>query len=336
MNSEYKKFQHSMELPAAGVGGHVPVPKWVHLLPNGRFWGRDGRGPFILEDAQAAIAATLATFGKADMPLDYEHQTENATKNGQPAPAAGWIKEMAARADGIWARVEWTERGAQAVSSREYRYISPVFFHDPKGKIFRLNSAALTNLPNLELKALSSVRHYNENDTKANQLGDTVKFKADIAQLLGLPDDANETEIIDAVRAVVQAGKALNVSTPDLSRFVPMDIYEAAGRELDALKREKAENHKTFLLEKARQEGKITPAMMQWAKEFVNIAPESFEKWVKVAPDMRPDAKKTLASSMPPRWGSSTLTEEQKAICAAMGHDEANYQKHLNSQNAEQ
>jgi phage I-like protein len=145
---------HSVELSPGSP------PQWVHLLPLGSpFHGRDGRGPYSLPDAQAAqavIAATLAYQAGADLPIDYDHQSLWSRENGQPAPAAGWVKELAARADGIWGRVEWTPKAAELLREKAYRYLSPVFMHDEGGAVTRLACAALSNLPNLELAAVAS------------------------------------------------------------------------------------------------------------------------------------------------------------------------------------
>jgi phage I-like protein len=125
----------------------------------GLFGGRDGRGPWELKDPEAFIQRTMARHAGVDIPLDYEHQSVMAEENGQPAPAAGWIKALASRADGIWDRVEWTQRGASLVVAREYRYISPFFIYDDKsGVLTQLESAALVAQPNLQLTALNKSR----------------------------------------------------------------------------------------------------------------------------------------------------------------------------------
>ena len=102
-------------------------PEWVQLIPAGISHGRDGRGPYNLKDVPAVIAATKAHFGSADIPVDYDHQIMYAKDNGQPAPAAGWIKDFSTRPDGLWGRVEWTERAAAHLKNREFRYLSPSF-----------------------------------------------------------------------------------------------------------------------------------------------------------------------------------------------------------------
>ena len=326
------------------------APQWIQLLPSGTFQGRDGRGPYTLGEPEAVIAATRSWFGGADMPMDYDHQLEKAAANGQPAPASGWIKELAARSDGLWARVDWTERAAAAVASREYRYVSPVFYHDRQGRISRLESVALTNLPNLELRALSSAHAA----LAAKEF--TMDLLKAMCAALGLPPDSDETAVDAGLRAVlaerdsaraalVEAGKALNAAstspgdlikaaqsaalaaTPDPSRFVPMDVYAAASKELSEVKAAQAASRATALVEEARGAGKVTPAMEDWAKSYASADPEGFKAWVSLAPDQRPGGEgKSAASAQPPKSGMG-LTEEEKAICAACGISEEDFKK---------
>ena len=83
-----------------------------------------------------------------DIPIDYEHQLERSVKNGQPAPAAGWITGLEARENGVWGKVEWTAKGKAHVEAREYRYVSPTFYHDRNtGAVLAIESVALPNIP---------------------------------------------------------------------------------------------------------------------------------------------------------------------------------------------
>ena len=123
-------------------------------MPAGRLDARDGRR-WRLTDADTVADATRARTGRVEMAIDYEHQGRHAEKNGQPAPAAGWIRELQARAGALWARVQWTGRAAAMLKAREYRYLSPTFFHRPDGAVTCLVGAALTNTPALDLPALA-------------------------------------------------------------------------------------------------------------------------------------------------------------------------------------
>ena len=110
------------ELPTAPESG-----QWVQLLPAGRFQGRDGRS-FALDNPQAVLAETAK---RGDLPIDYEHQMDDPA--ARPASgevrAAGWIKQIEVRADGIWGLVDWTETARNMIQAREYRYLSPVLHH---------------------------------------------------------------------------------------------------------------------------------------------------------------------------------------------------------------
>lgn len=142
-----------MTPPPAGSAG---PPVWVHILPVGRFQCRDGRGPFVMNDPQAVINNTVAYHGTTDIPVDYDHQLLWTRNNGQPAPAAGWIKELAAKPDGIWGRAEWTQVAAARIVAKEYRYLSPVFLYDAVGTVMKIECVALVNNPALELTAIAS------------------------------------------------------------------------------------------------------------------------------------------------------------------------------------
>ncbi len=133
------------------------APQWIKLIPAGRFVCRDGRGPFTLEDPMTVIRATAELRMTDGVPIDYDHATDFAAQQGNPAPAAGWLREFEVRNGAIWGRCEWTERGARALRDREYRYLSPVFQHDKNsGHVMRILRAGLTNNPNLYLPAISA------------------------------------------------------------------------------------------------------------------------------------------------------------------------------------
>ena len=142
---------------ATCAGGELPpdAPEWVMLMPAGQLNARDGRR-WRLTDADAVVSATRAAAGSLDLAIDFEHQTQHAKQNGQPAPAAGWIRKLQARSGALWARVEWTARAAAMLKAREYRYLSPTFFHAPDGTVMRIEGAALTNAPALAMPALAS------------------------------------------------------------------------------------------------------------------------------------------------------------------------------------
>jgi len=185
------------------------APEWIELLPAGVFSGRDKRGPYRVSDPEAVIAATRALGLETGIPIDYDHATDLAAPEGRPAPAAGWINELAVRNGTIWGRVEWTHHGAAAVTTHEYRYISPVFEHNRDGDVVRLIRAALTNNPNLTLTAISA-RASRPNESSGKEAGKThlSELARQLCAVLGIAENSTPDEIIDVVRTLSQAGIA--------------------------------------------------------------------------------------------------------------------------------
>ena len=179
----------SMNLPEGDA-----APEWVHLLPvtAGAIETFDGRGPYQIADAAAVISASMEW--ERGIPIDENHATDLAAPKGQEAPARGWIKEMQARADGIWGRVEWTKAGAELVADHAYRGISPVMIlHADKKTVRLIPRASLVNTPNL--RGLTALHQ--------EQSMDLTK----LAEALGLPATATMDDIIAAVGKLKEGGK---------------------------------------------------------------------------------------------------------------------------------
>lgn len=101
----------------------------------------------INEEIGRAVAARFNP--EKPLVIDYEHQTMNAEKNGQPAPAAGWIHGLQwVAGKGLHVIAELTEKARQQIKAREYLYFSPVFeYHSKTGVIHKIVMGALTNNP---------------------------------------------------------------------------------------------------------------------------------------------------------------------------------------------
>ena len=228
---------HGTEIEDAELSCTAP-PQWVMLIPAGEFSGRDGRGPFRLADAQCVIAATEALGMVAGVPIDYDHATDFAAPKGRPAPAAGWIRELEQRAGALWGRVEWTPHGAQAITSREYRYISPVFQYSADGEVTRLLRAGLTNNPNLYLTAISAQAVAGVVSAGADAQPESRPATAvsgdrregdeamdmllqRLREMLGLEHKTSVDEVLAAVRALTQAGDNNNDKDDDHSADEP-------------------------------------------------------------------------------------------------------------------
>lgn len=134
----------------------------LQVTPAQDFTPADGRAMQVTAwRINAGIAQRVIAAFNAAQPLviDYEHQTLNKEKNGQPAPAAGWIHALQwIEGKGLHAIAELTEKALQQIKAGEYRYFSPVIQYSAKtGEITKVLMGALTNNPAIHGMAAISV-----------------------------------------------------------------------------------------------------------------------------------------------------------------------------------
>jgi phage I-like protein len=297
----------NFELPADGS-----APEWVELIPGGRsIQGRDGR--LFVNDHPEAILDFFRLDGR-DVPIDWEHATEIRAPKGEPAPAAGWIKQLEIREGGsVWGRPVWNAGGKASLESKEYRYLSPAIIVEKEtGRIRGLSSVGLVNKPNFRLNALNSQQTPTEEEV--------MNLKALLAKL-GLPETATLEEALNAIGKLQgDLQTALNrANTPSLDLFVPRGDYDAAllratNAEQKVKDKEKAELEAAINAEvdAALKAGKIVPA----TKEFYLASCrqegglEQFRKFVAAAPVI--GAASDLDGKRPPEGGLALNAEQQK------------------------
>jgi phage I-like protein len=231
------------------------APTWVQLTPPGpAIVGRDGRGWKMTDPA-----AVAAAFDPTKEPqIDIEHSSQLQAPNGMPAPAMGWIKEIVVRDHALWGRVDWTVEGAAYVTSRAYRYLSPVLAYDwDTNEIQRIVCAGLTNDPNLEMAALNAREQ------------ETPEMDAAVLEALGLNPTATPAQAVLAINKLKDdKSVALNAAkTPDPEKFVPkadhaLALNRISAFEADAKARTEAEI--AVVVDKAIADGKVAPASKEY------------------------------------------------------------------------
>lgn len=266
----------------------APKSQWVHLLPSGVAVGFDGRGPYKLDVPQIMANWARRT---ADLPIDYEHQTINASEKKDGIPAAGWIKDLQSRTDGIWGLVEWTPAAQQFLTGKEYRYISPVFDHTADGTVVMLRGAGLTHTPNLALTAVASQLPTTQKGKFMNdQLEYMIRRLRDMFNLptLSTPDDvfAEVAKLQGMLTSQTAAMSQLQaqVDNPDPAKFVPIAVYSALQSQLAAHAQQSQADAVTTAVASAIKAGKIQPSAKDWATNFAKTNPQAFAVWVTSAP----------------------------------------------------
>ncbi len=294
----------------------VSNEQWVHLLPAGRFEGRDGRGPWKVTNPAAVIAATRAYAGKTQLAVDYDHQADYAARNGKPAPAAGWIKGLQARSDGIWGLVNWTQRAAEHLRAKEYRYLSPVMNYTPDGTVTRLLRAALTNAPNLELTALASTRG----------TMDTCDLTG-LRQLLELPDDADIDAITEAVKKLLTTAQ----SAVDPAHYVPIGDFKRIVSDYNRINQGLSLQAAEQAVERAVACGVLPPSLRDWGIKVCSVNKPVFDDFLKTTgPSIHRIFEPSGLDGPPPgTTRNGRLSQGQVAVCKAMGIFEGDYYKHF-------
>lgn len=252
----------------------------IQLLPYGEFRAIDGRPhdapAWYLTEENGRDVVDLANASRNQLVVDYEHQTLHKEKNGQPAPAAGWMRWLEFTPKGIFADVEWTDKAAASIAAKEYRYISAVFSYDTKGYVRKIFHAALTNYPALdgmdEVLAAASAQLITP-EKEQNPMNELLQ------QLFGLPE-ASEEELKAALSALLQAKPqsvalsadvftqlaekdnriaALSAQSgkPDLTQYAPVALVQELQGQLAALTAERAADKGSELITAALSAGKL-------------------------------------------------------------------------------
>ncbi|MGH7913402.1 MAG: phage protease [Candidatus Binataceae bacterium] len=343
---------HGTAIEDTDLSSSAP-PEWVMLIPAGEFSGRDGRGPFRLANAARVIAATEALGLTAGVPIDYDHATDFAAPKGRPAPAAGWIREFEERDGALWGHVEWTPHGARAITSREYRYISPVFQYSPDGAVTRLLRAGLTNNPNLYLTAISAraaglIAPHPEGSKAMDRL------LQQLCEMLGLDDDTSPEEVLAAVRALSEsasgdedeaggrdgaqddncaddgsASDAIQAGAgADPARYVEVAQFQRVLGELNQIRAERASERAERAVDDAIKAGKLIPAQRQWAISYCQADFKGFAAFASRQPAAFGAAFESAAATFTPSpalAATATLTPAESAICAQLGLSREDY-----------
>lgn len=197
---------------------------WAMLAPYGRHPGAlhaPGKGrEKIVQVFTPEVADGIVTVfnrraaeegeGFAGLLVDREHQSY--LDNGDTL-ALAWIKNVEARDDGLWGRLDYTDEGKRLVlNGKAYKFLSPVFdvqTGSAPGEVVpvALADATFTNKPNLRgLKPVvnrASDSQGVETETTATTVAESgdknmEQYKAMLLKLLGLPDDASDEAIATA------------------------------------------------------------------------------------------------------------------------------------------
>jgi phage I-like protein len=334
----------------------------MQFTPAGEFGPSDGRKIDVpswridAASAQAVIARHAAR--KQPVVIDYEHQTLHKEKNGLPAPAAGWLRELRwVEGQGLFGAVALTARARAAIDALEYLYFSPVFLYSPvDGTVLEIRMGALTNDPGIHgmpplslmaaataaflpstppeptvnplLKALLAALGLPETTTEEaataalTALG-PLQARAAVATAactaLQLPDDATA----EAVTAACTSLRTAAPAAPDPTKFVPVEALSQVQGQLAALTAQVQGDKAEAAIAAAKEDGRLISAEQEaharaTAKTHGLAALTAFLGVLTPVPALAG----TQTGGKPPAGlakGDAQLSADELAVCTSMG-----------------
>lgn len=299
------------ELRAVGGDG-ASLPTEFLLIPIGKkvFHVESGYGENFTAQHAAEMVANFARFNSKPF-FDLDHDSLWGS-----TAAYAWITSIEARADGVWVTgIDWLAAGKELLEEGTYRYFSPAWYwndsnpYSPEGEEVgaRLISVALTNTP----------QYYNaENLSKRNKEIRAMDFMAKLKAALGLPAEATDEQILEAITALKTKASATTDETAAnankaildavrselglkadagqeaieaaLAARKPVPGNQTVEQELAAIKAERATEKAERAVDAAIAARKIIPAQREKSIRWAAKDPEGFADWVKDQPELVP------------------------------------------------
>ncbi|HHE8978859.1 TPA: phage protease [Haemophilus influenzae] len=343
-----------MKLTLAACSFEIDKAKYgrIQLLPYGKFRATDGRPTDVeawyVTDTNGADVVALANSQKNPLPIDYEHQILHSQQNGKEAPSAGWMEYLYFNPQGIFADVRWTDKAAEYIKNGEYRYISAVFAYDTNGYVRKIFHAALTNNPALdgmdEVMVAASAQFFNQQKDEPEM---DKKLLEALCTLFVLKADASEAEITEKVTALSAAkgdsqvavldvyaklaekeqsvaALTAQVGNPDPAKFVPVETVAALQADFNKLKLSIDNDKKSALIEAALSQGKLAPALKEWA---ASLSIEALTGYLDKATPIAALAGGHQANEDPNKDNVVALSAAEQAAARALGMTEAEFIK---------
>lgn len=334
----------------------------LQVTPAGPFLPTDGRAmdspPWNLDAASAQRVIDRVRARVKPPVIDYEHQTLHKEKNGQPAPAAGWMRGLRwIEGKGLFAVSELTQRARDHIDNKEYLYFSPVFeYSQVTGTVLDIHMGALTNEPAihgmepLSLRAAATAAFLSPSQPPQEKTVNPL-LKALLASL-GLPATTTEDAAITALTALgplsdvatsraqaTAARSALNLGTdatadavvaactslrsataPDPAKYVPIAVVDELRTSVAALTARQVQGEVDKAVGDALNDGRLLPAMEAWARDLGKTNFAALTSYLAAAQPL-PALAGTQTSGKPPAAALDAhgLTADEVAVAAATG-----------------
>jgi len=169
----------------------------VQICPIGEFENISEDGQHLQLCDREALKNVAEMFERPIL-VDFDHASEDGDTE-----AAAWIESLRFDEEsGLWGGFRFTDKGAEAISGRRYRFVSPVWNVDRNNRPKKLLRVGLTNRPQIGGKPiLNSVRKHKPPEVSPETPKENPEMNK-LKELLGLGPESSDEDVLSAVTAL--------------------------------------------------------------------------------------------------------------------------------------
>lgn len=229
---------------AAPIVSKDDPPSEFRMLQRGVTRMRKGGKIFniLLDDeGEQSIKDAMASKGREQLPIDYDHGMLGLIASRDSSAAAGWFT-LEFRGDGMWATaIEWTTAAFESIKNREFRFTSPALMLDETEELGVLRATEIINVAVTNLPATVGQKPLVAHETTTKTQEAAMPFPKELLKQLGLKEDATEEQVAAAIKALNETAAAAKEAT-ELAAKAEAERAEAV--ELASQAAKKAEDEK--------------------------------------------------------------------------------------------
>lgn len=228
---------------AAPVISKDDPPSEFRMLQRGVTRMRKGGKIFniLLDDeGEQSIKDAMASKGREQLPIDYDHGMLGMIASRDSSAAAGWFT-LEFRGDGMWATaIEWTPKAFESIKNREFRFTSPALMLDETEELGVLRATEIINVAVTNLPATVGQKPLVAHETTTENQEAAMPFPKELLKQLGLKEDATEEQVAAAIKALNETAAAAKEAT-ELAAKAEADRAEAVVLASQAAEKAEAE-----------------------------------------------------------------------------------------------
>lgn len=265
--------------------------QWIKVLPKGEHFIEKYNRKINFDDTMFANIKTAFSAVSLSKPF--------IDKNHERKESYGWVKELKAKEDGLFAKVKLNKVGVELVKDENYKYVSPYCtpVKDTNGQTYpyKLRTISLTNEPALEA-ALPELQSQISLDK-----GGDMNLDLLISEL-ALSKDSSIESIVDEIKKLKESKIEAENKAIELSK-------EIQSHKTETMKVEAKEFAK-----KQIELGKMHPAISEIVIDRYILDKESVIKEYDLIPEKITAKERKLDNSI-------EMSKEEEAIAVKAGYD---------------